>query len=127
MNFSAFKTYLDEPFLREHRRPPVFRQQINFVLSGGGSRADFYLDLFPKKLEEELITLTAWEVERHRRRSLGQGLNRIHFTQPDTFHAPGIGAQDFDRLSVAHGLSMGTETLMRITAKEASDRQWRDA
>jgi hypothetical protein len=27
---------------------------------------------------------------------------------------------------VAHGLSMGVETLMRITAKEISDGQWRE-
>lgn len=53
-----------------------------------------------------------------------KGLQRIHFTQPEKFRAASIGAADFDRLSVAHGLSMGVETLMRITAKEASDPHW---
>jgi hypothetical protein len=123
-NFAAFKRYVDEPFLLQKRCPPAFREQANFILSGGGSRADFYLDLFPKKLEQHIINLTAWEVEPYRRRSLGQGLNRIHFVQPAEFVADGIGAEDFDRLSVAHGLSMGVENLMKITAKEASDRQW---
>ena len=44
--------------------------------------------------------------------------------QPAGFVAEEVGAEDFDRLSVAHGLSLGVETLMKITAKEASDRQW---
>jgi hypothetical protein len=71
-----------------------------------------------------LTPLTSWEHERYRRRSLNQGLRRIHFAQPRNFVAGGVGVEDFDRLSVAHGLSMGAETLMKITAKEASDRQW---
>jgi len=53
-----------------------------------------------------------------------QRLQRIYFTQPEKFRTSTIGATDFDRLTVANGLSVGVETLMRITAKEASDRQW---
>jgi hypothetical protein len=97
---------------------------VNFILSGGGSRAAFYRNLFPDHLEERLLNLTSWDPESAVRRSLQQGLQRIYFTQPDKFRASGIAATDFDRLSVAHGLSMGVETLMRITAKEASDQQW---
>lgn len=123
-NFARFKAFLDEPFLRERRRPPAFRRRVNFILSGGGSRAQFYRDLYPDPLEERILNLTSWHLDRGTRRSHQQGLQRIYFTQPEKFRAESIGATDFDRLSVAHGLSMGVETLMRITAKEASDRQW---
>jgi hypothetical protein len=123
-NFVAFKRFLDEPFQLQKRRPVAFREKVNFILSGGGSRAGFYLDLFPQRLEQHIINLTCWEVEPYRRRNLGQGLHRIHFMHPARFVADDVGAEDFDRLSVAHGLSMGVETLMRITARESSDKQW---
>ena len=45
----------------QDQRPPAFRTKANFILSGGGSRADFYLDLFPKRLEQHIINLTACE------------------------------------------------------------------
>jgi hypothetical protein len=123
-NFARFKSYLDEPFVQNNRRPPAFQKRVNFILSGGGSRAQFYRNLYPDHLEERLLNLTSWDPDRTIRRNHHQGLQRIYFTQPEKFRAAGIGATDFDRLSVAHGLSMGVETLMRITAKEASDRQW---
>jgi hypothetical protein len=124
INFARFKTYLNEPFVTHNRRPPAFRERVNFILSGGGSRAQFYSSLYPEQLEERLLSLTSWHRERYERQKDEQGLHRIYFTQPEKFRATAIGATDFDRLSVAHGLSMGVETLMRITAKEASDRQW---
>jgi hypothetical protein len=120
-NFARFKAYLDEPFLVENLRPPVFKKTVNFILSGVGSRAQFYCDLYPDKLEERILNLTDWHPELSGRRKNEQGLQRIYFTQPDKFRAAAIGPTDFDRLSVAHGLSMSVETLMRITAKEASD------
>jgi hypothetical protein len=123
-NFALFKAYLDEPAVSQNQRPRAFRERVNFILSGGGSRSHFYLRLFPDALEQRLLNLTSWPAETHQRRALGQGLNRIHFMQPEKFRARGVGAEDFDRMSVAHGLSMGADTLMRITAKEISDRQW---
>jgi hypothetical protein len=123
-NFALFKAYLDEPAVSQNQRPRAFRERVNFILSGGGSRSRFYLRLFPDALEQRLLNLTSWPPETHQRRAIGQGLNRIHFMQPEKFRAEGVGAEDFDRMSVAHGLSMGAETLMKITAKEASDRQW---
>jgi len=123
-NFARFKSYLDEPFILQNRRPPAFQKRVNFILSGGGSRLQFYRDLYPDHLEQRLLNLTSWHPDPSTRRDRKQGLHRIHFTQPEKFRASGIAATDFDRLSVAHGLSMGVETLMKITAKEASDRQW---
>lgn len=123
-NFALFKAYLDQPAVSQGQRPRAFRQQVNFILSGGGSRSQFYLGIFPKVLEESLLNLTSWIHEPSRRRSLGQGLHQIRFMQPDKFRANGISADDFDRMSVAHGLSMGADTLLKITAKEMSDRQW---
>ena len=122
-NFAKFKAYLDEPFMLQQRRPRVFRNGVNFVLSGGGSRLQFYGNLYPNLLEQRLRTLTSWQDDADVRRNHGQGLHRIHFTQPQNFRAAGIDAADFDRVSVAHGLAMGVETLMKITAKEASDGQ----
>jgi hypothetical protein len=123
-NFARFKAHLDEPFVSNNRRPPAFQKRVNFILSGGGSRAQFYRNLYPDHLEERLLNLTSWQPDRTTRHNHQQGLQRIYFTQPEKFRASAIGATDFDRLSVAHGLSMGVETLMKITAKEASDRQW---
>jgi hypothetical protein len=44
--------------------------------------------------------------------------------KPDKFIVSGVEPDDFDRLSVAHGLSLSSEILLQITAKEMSDRQW---
>lgn len=123
-NFSLFKRSIDEPARLENRRPRVFREHVNFILSGGGSRSPFYREIFPDSLEKRLLNLTSWAQQRYQRQALNQGLCRIHFTPPTNFLADDVGAEDFDRLSAAHGLSLGSETLMKITAKEASDRQW---
>jgi hypothetical protein len=125
-NFSAFKQYLDKPFIDEGKRPRAFRQNVNIILSGGGSRALFYRKLFPERLEETVIKsgLTSWKVEPERRKIDGQGFRPRHLMKPEKFIASGVDSNDFDRLSVAHGLSLSSETLLQITAKEMSDRQW---
>jgi hypothetical protein len=125
-NFSAFKQYLDKPFVDEGKRPRAFRQNVNIILSGGGSRAMFYRTLFPDRLEETVVKsgLTAWTLEPERRKIDGQGFHPRHLMKPDKFVVNGVESEDFDRLSVAHGLSLSSETLLQITAKEMSDRQW---
>jgi hypothetical protein len=86
----------------------------------------FYRKLFPERLEETVIKsgLTSWKVEPERRKIDGQGFRPRHLMKPEKFIASGVDSNDFDRLSVAHGLSLSSETLLQITAKEMSDRQW---
>ena len=125
-NFSAFKQYLDKPFVDEGKRPRAFRQNVNIILSGGGSRAMFYRKLFPERLEETVVKsgLTSWKLDPERRRIDAQGFHPRHLMKPDKFIVSGVESNDFDRLSVAHGLSLSSETILQITAKEMSDRQW---
>jgi len=125
-NFAAFKQFLDQPFRDADQRPRAFRQNVNIILSGGGSRAVFYRKLFPERLEETVLKsgLTTWSRDSVRRRIDGQGFQSRHLMKPDNFFVPGVESHDFDRLSVAHGLSLSSETLLQITAKELSDRQW---
>lgn len=101
---------------RTHNRPGYdpFPRHLNYILSGGGSRLQFYADVLGEKLETRLVQFTTWMPEAHRRRSLSQGMKRIHFPMPHRFQARGLKTSDFDRLSVAHGLSLGQENLMRI-------------
>jgi hypothetical protein len=125
-NFSAFKQFLDQPFRDADQRPRAFRQNVNIILSGGGSRAIFYRNLFPERLEETVVNsgLTTWKLDSGRRKIDGQGFHPRHLMKPDKFIVSGVESDDFDRLSVAHGLSLSSETLLQITAKEMSDRQW---
>ena len=44
-----------------------------------------------------------------------EGLYRICFMQPEKFRAPGIGPEDFDRMSVAHGHEMARHFYKRAT------------
>jgi hypothetical protein len=99
---------------------------VNIILSGGGSRAIFYRNLFPERLEETVVNsgLTTWKLDSGRRKIDGQGFHPRHLMNPDRFIVSGVESDDFDRLSVAHGLSLSSETLLQITAKEMSDRQW---
>jgi len=126
LNFSAFKQFLDQPFRDADQRPRAFRQNVNIILSGGGSRAIFYRNLFPERLEETVVNsgLTSWNLDPGRRKIDGQGFHPRHLMKPDKFIVGGVESDDFDRLSVAHGLSLSSETLLQITAKEMSDRQW---
>jgi hypothetical protein len=123
-NFACFKRYLDEPFKIEGQRPPAFRQKVNIILSGGGSRAHFYRELFPKSLEARVLKngLTLWHLDPAHRIMDGQGFHSRHLMKPDKFFVNGVPDEDFDRLSVAHGLSLSAETILQITAKEMSDR-----
>jgi hypothetical protein len=125
-NFSAFKQLLDKPFHDTGRRPRAFRQNVNIILSGGGSRAKFYRELFPSRLEETFVQrgLTTWNLDPERRRIDGQGFHTRHLMKPDRFFVSGVESDDFDRMSVAHGLSLSSETLLQITSNEMSDRQW---
>jgi hypothetical protein len=125
-NFSDFKRYLDEPFREVGQRPPAFRKNVNIILSGGGSRAVFYRKLFPERLEETVVKsgLTLWNMDHKQRKIHGEGFHSRHLMKPEKFIVDGVESDDFDRLSVAHGLALSSETLLQITAKEMSDRQW---
>jgi hypothetical protein len=127
-NFACFKRYLDESYRINGRRPVAFRQKVNIILSGGGSRAHFYRELFPKGLEDTVLGsgLTLWHLDPAHRRIDGQGFHSRHLMKPDKFFVNGVADEDFDRLSVAHGLSLSAETILQISAKEMSDRQWHD-
>lgn len=91
-----------------------FRKALPFILSGGGSRLRFYRELLGTDFEQSLISFTPWEFESSRRRSLGQGLQRVSFELPRDLTGD-VAAADFDRLSVAHGLAYGADNLMKIT------------
>lgn len=127
-NFAFFKRYLDEPFKISGQRPQAFRENVNIILSGGGSRARFYREIFPHNLEETVVAhgLTSWDMDAGRRRNSGQGFHSRHLMKPENFVCNGVADEDFDRLSVAHGLSLSGETILQITAKEMSDRQWHE-
>jgi len=128
-NFSAFKRYLDKPFREVGERPKAFRKNVHIILSGGGSRVAFYRKLFPDQLEEVVLKsgLTLWNHDPAHRRIHGEGFHIRHLVQPDNFMVSGISSDEFDRLSVAHGLSLSSETILQITAKEMSDRQWNNS
>lgn len=87
---------------------------LPYVLSGGGHRDPFYQDLLKDQLPRWLYPVVSeWDDSQHggRHRSL------IHqsFPIPRSF-APKILLKDFDRFSVAHGLSLGADGLMEMRA-----------
>jgi hypothetical protein len=95
--------------------------QLPFILSGGGSRVKFYSDAFAP-LEQKLAqNFTRWPVDAHTRAALGQGFEMIKFPVPTGFVLGPTLADDFDRLSVAHGLTYGVDDLMKITASIHAD------
>ena len=75
--------------------PSSLSEESEFILSGGGSRAQFYRDLYPDHLEERLLNLTSWHQDRAIRCKHQEGLHRIYFTQPEKFRASAIAATGF--------------------------------
>jgi hypothetical protein len=91
--------------------------QLPVFLTGGGSRADSYRRcLTGTEIEGKLLPITRWVSDPARRRSLNQGLRVEKLPVPNNLKSfPLKLAEDFDRISVAYGLALGNENLMRIT------------
>lgn len=86
---------------------------LPYVLSGGGHRDPFYQDLLKAQLPHWLYPVVSeWELQ-----SGGRNRSLIHqsFPTPRSF-APKALLKDFDRFSVAHGLSLGADGLMDMRA-----------
>ncbi len=112
-NIVAFKNACQAVHANGRQYNP-FRKNLPFILSGGGSRLDFYQEVLGDGFEQSLIPYTPWEQESSRRSALDQGLKRIAFDLPRNFVSSGVTLQDFDRLSVAYGLAYGADNLMRM-------------
>jgi hypothetical protein len=110
-NIVAFKSACQDVHASGRAYNP-FRKNLPVILSGGGSRLDFYNQVLGDEFEQSLVPHTPWELDSSRRRSLDHGLRRITFDLPRNFVSSDVTLQDFDRLSVAYG----AENLMRITA-----------
>lgn len=96
--------------------------QLRFFLTGGGSRSAFYQKHFVGgPLETSLLRFTRWHDDPQRRRGNGQGLRLEPLPLPNDLEGfPESLKNDFDRLSVAHGLAYGGENLMHVTASTTS-------
>lgn len=92
-------------------------KSLRFFFTGGGSRSLFFRKHFIKgPFEQTLVPFTRWEREPEERRRLHQGLRIERLpAPPDLQGFPQELQGDFDRLSVAHGLSYGIQNLMRFT------------
>jgi hypothetical protein len=92
--------------------------RLRFFFTGGGSRARFFRQHFVDgPFEQTLTSFTRWEREAADRRRSQQGLRLEPLPAPaDLLGFPKELVNDFDRLSVAHGLAYGGENLMKITA-----------
>lgn len=103
--------------LKEAHESPAFRpwaEGLPYVLSGGGRRDPFYQNLLGTSLEAWLATVVS-EWDRTLPAGPHRGLIRQNFPTPRSF-APKVLLRDFDRFSVAHGLSLGADGLMEIRA-----------
>jgi hypothetical protein len=110
---------------RDANDNPAFEpwgSQLRFFFTGGGSRSAFFQDLFVHgPFEKELTRFTRWATDPGMRRNREQGLLLEPLPlPPELKNFPPHLAADFDRLSVAHGLSFGKADLMRITASAGS-------
>lgn len=94
--------------------------QVRFFFTGGGSRLGFYRRHFVDgPFEQELRPFTRWSDDAKERRQHRQGLRLEPLPAPHNFIGfPGELGEDFDRLSVAHGLAYGRDNLMKVTASE---------
>ncbi len=105
-----YRMRLREAHLNAGYRP--WTNGLPFVLSGGGQRDPFYQDLLQSRLPEWLsTTVSEWhEAVSHGPRP---GLRRQAFPLPPRF-GPQALSENFDRFSVAHGLSLGVDGLMEF-------------
>jgi hypothetical protein len=97
-----------------------FGPYLRVMLTGGGSRADFYRKLVQEGLLEAALTrYTRWEADPDKRKSMSQGLLAEPLPTPhDLQNLPAALKPDFDRFSVAYGLAFGCRNLMRVICPE---------
>lgn len=90
---------------------------LRCIRSGGGSRVPFFQDALGSRLEEAMVPFTRWHTDGLERQRLGQGLEFVPLPTPEDLRADDPVVRDqFDRISVAHGLASGIENLMDVTA-----------
>lgn len=86
---------------------------LPYVLSGGGRRVEYFQQLLSADLRHWLDTVCSeWD-----QTLIGgpkRGLTLRPFPTPKAFE-PRFLSVDFDRFSVAHGLSLGVDNLMQVT------------
>ncbi|MCC6354939.1 MAG: hypothetical protein IT577_13705 [Verrucomicrobiae bacterium] len=64
-----------------------------------------------------MVPFTRWHTDGLERQRLGQGLEFVPLPTPEDLRADDPVVRDqFDRISVAHGLASGIENLMDVTA-----------
>lgn len=89
---------------------------LRCIRAGGGSRMEFFRTELSTRLEEDLIPFTKWHPDERERRRNGQGLAFTPLPMPDDLQTEDtVVSQEFDRLSVAHGLAYGADNLMEVT------------
>lgn len=109
---------------RDHHESNAFDpwpNRLPLILSGGGSRLTFYKELFKTKLEEKLIPFTRWDPNIEERKRQNKGLEVTSMPKPIDLQTAEELDDDFDRLSVAHGLAYGVENLPSITISMNAD------
>ena len=93
-------------------------KNLRVFLAGGGSRSPFYRGLLADgPLEHKLMPWTAWHTDEQTRRSRREGIRVERIPQPDPERLRGFPRElsgHFDRLSVAYGLSLGRQNLMKV-------------
>ena len=101
--------------LRDAHASRAFRPWVDglpYVLSGGGRRDPYFQKLLCADLEGWLSTVCS-EWDQSLTGAPHRGLQLRSFPTPKAF-GPRYLAPEFDRFSVAHGLSLGAENLMEI-------------
>jgi len=109
-NVVKYRNHLKAAHISRTYRP--WHAGLPYVLSGGGRRDEYFQTLLSTDLGQWLETVCSeWDplITGPRR-----GLMLQPFPPPKAF-TPRILVADFDRFSVAHGLSLGVDNLMQVT------------
>jgi len=110
-NVVRYRRHLQNKHVKKRGFMP-WTDGLPYVLSGGGCRDPYYQKLLNADLPQWLETVCSeWQSFSGMPK---RGLQLRSFPAPKAF-APRVLATDFDRFSVAHGLSLGVENLMRVS------------